>query len=106
MKTLWIMCGAPASGKSYFATHNLIKESGWAYISRDVIRASILEENEPYFSKEKEVFNIFIKEIVIALQKENIYNVIADATHLNWGSRGNLLVILKVIWVMIIKIFI
>lgn len=89
-KTLWLMCGAPASGKSWFAKNKLMKGRDWEYISRDEVRFSIVEDNEEYFSHEKEVFREFINQITTSLLLNNS-NVIADATHLNWGSRRKLL---------------
>ena len=89
-KTLWIMCGAPASGKSWFAKNKLIKDSNWNYISRDEVRFSMVKDDEEYFSHETAVFNEFVKKIAIALEWGHD-NIIADATHLNWGSRRKLL---------------
>ena len=89
--TLWIMCGIPGSGKSYFAKHKLIQGLGWRYISRDEIRFSMLKNEEEYFKHEKEVYTEFIRRIKIALDEDGICNVIADATHLNWDSRKKLL---------------
>lgn len=57
-----------------------------AYISRDEVRYSLLEEGDDYFDKEKEVFDTFIKKINSSLLLYN--NVFADATHLNAASRG------------------
>ena len=91
MKTLYIMVGAPASGKSYFAKNKLMNGPGWAYVSRDEIRFSIIGEDEDYFAHEKEVFLEFARKICTMLNNESVYNVIADATHLNWGSRRKLL---------------
>lgn len=93
-KTLWIMCGAPASGKSWFAKNKLMKGRDWEYISRDEVRFSIIEDDEEYFSHETEVFNEFINKIATALDWGHD-NVIADATHLNWGSRRKLLQVLE-----------
>lgn len=89
-KTLWIMCGAPASGKSWFAKNKLMKDYGWDYISRDEVRFSMIKDGEEYFSHETAVFNKFVEKIAIALDWGHD-NVIADATHLNWGSRRKLL---------------
>jgi predicted kinase len=96
-KTLWIMCGAPASGKSYFAK-KLINGPGWRYISRDTIRFEIVSEEEDYFKHEKEVYKKFIYSIYSALNQEGIFNIIADATHLNWASRNKLITNLKKIY--------
>jgi tRNA uridine 5-carbamoylmethylation protein Kti12 len=93
-KTLWIMCGAPASGKSGFAKNKLMKDWNWDYVSRDEVRFSIVKDNEEYFSHEKEVFNEFVEKIAVALVWGSD-NIIADATHLNWGSRRKLLNALK-----------
>ena len=89
-KTLWLMCGAPASGKSWFARNKLMKDSNWDYISRDEVRFSMIKDDEEYFSHETAVFNAFIGKITFALEYGND-NIIADATHLNWGSRRKLL---------------
>ena len=90
-KTLWIMCGPPASGKTWFAKNKLQNGPGWIYVSRDEVRFSIIKDEEDYFSHEKEVYNEFIKRIHTALNGEGIFNVIADATHLNWSSRNKLI---------------
>lgn len=89
-KTLWIMCGAPGSGKTWFAKNKLMKDSNWDYISRDEVRFSMIKDDEEYFSHETAVFNTFIGKITFALEYGND-NIIADATHLNWGSRRKLL---------------
>ena len=90
-KTLWIMVGCPGSGKTYMATHCMMKGSGWRHISRDQIRYEFLADDEDYFAHENEVFEIFVYKIKSALLEEGIFNVIADATHLNWPSRRKLL---------------
>ena len=88
---LWIMCGAPGSGKSYFAKNSLMVDDSWYYVARDEVRFSMVKENEPYFSKEKQVFNKFCKEIIYACGCDEFHNVIADATHLNTASRMKLI---------------
>ena len=90
-KTLWIMVGVPGSGKSYIANHLLMRGSGWRYISRDEIRFSIITDEDEYFDKENLVFAKFIRAIDVAFNEDGIFNVIADATHLNWASRRKLL---------------
>ena len=90
-KTLWIMCGVPGSGKTWFAKNKLSRGSGWGYVSRDSIRFSIIKDNEDYFSHEDEVFETFVKTIVFMINYEGTNNIIADATHLNWSSRRKLL---------------
>ena len=89
-KTLWIMCGAPGSGKTWFAKNKLMKDSNWDYISRDEVRFSMIKDDEEYFSHEIAVFKAFVEKITFALEYGND-NIIADATHLNWGSRRKLL---------------
>ena len=88
---LWLMCGIPGSGKSYFAKNTLITDSSWAYISRDEIRFELLEDSDEYFAKESQVFIEFANEINYCLSSGIYNNVIADATHLNFNSRMKLL---------------
>lgn len=90
--TLIIMCGVPGSGKDYAITHSELlvdNEKPPLIVSRDAIRYSLVKENEPYFSREKEVFEDFISQICdgLAAGKE----VIANATHINEVSRKKLL---------------
>ena len=88
---LYILIGAPGSGKSYFAKHHLIEGPGWRYISRDEVRFEIVKEDEEYFSHETKVFNEFVRRIKAAFNDDGVFNVIADATHLNWASRRKLI---------------
>ena len=75
MTTLYIMVGAPGSGKSYFAKKYLSAgKSHIVYISRDEVRYSMINEKDAYFH--------------ISIGADA---VIADATHLNWNSRRKLL---------------
>lgn len=85
MNNLYLMVGAPGSGKSTYA-NNFIKsyDKPIKVVSRDAIRFSLLDDGASYFSKEKAVFNKFIKEINEGLDKGD---VIADATHINEVSR-------------------
>jgi len=92
-KTLWLMCGVPGVGKSWFAKNRLMRP-GWVYISRDEIRFSIVKNEEEYFSHEKEVFHKFVDRIADTLIWD-ADDVVADATHLNWGSRRKLMEALK-----------
>ena len=90
-KTLWLMCGAPGSGKSYFAKNILINDDHWFYVSRDEIRFQIVKNDEEYFSHEAEVYNCFVRNIQLLLDITEKGNIIADATHLNKASRMKLL---------------
>lgn len=85
---LYIMVGIPASGKSTFAKKYDIFNN-IVIISRDKIRFSLLKEEDSYFSKEEEVYDIFCKEI-----NDNLalgFDVFADATHLTKKSRAKLI---------------
>lgn len=89
---LYILCGAPGSGKSTWIRknmENLFNNQKNVVVSRDDIRFSLLAENDEYFSREKEVYNIFVSEIVKNLKLG--YNVFADATHINHKSRAKLI---------------
>lgn len=91
-KTLWLMVGLPGSGKTTVAKNIFMKGSGWRYISRDDIRMEFLkDDDEDYFAYETSVFDIFTYRIQEAFKEEAIFNVVADATHLNWPSRRKLL---------------
>lgn len=90
MKKLIVLIGVPGSGKSSWCNAHFSSFVGTSnVISRDAIRFSLVEEGQPYFSREKEVYKIYIAKIKDALN--NFDNVIADATHLNQGSRTKLL---------------
>ena len=89
-KKLILMCGLPGSGKSTYAKEKLSYDS--VYCSRDEVRFRMVKENEDYFSKEKQVFKEWIKEIQNALDDETGPNyVIADATHISRASRAKTL---------------
>lgn len=84
---LFIMCGAPGSGKSYFVEHNLTLDG--IVVSRDKVRFSMISDKDEYFSKEKAVFKEFVRQIQEGLDNGKV--VYADATHLNGVSRLKLL---------------
>lgn len=95
-KTLYIMCGIPGSGKSWYAK-NVLMNKHTVYISRDEIRFALVKEDEEYFAKEDQVFKSFVNQINYALGAEdNIDTVIADAAHLTWSSRRKLLNALRI----------
>lgn len=90
MKTrLFMMVGAPGTGKSTFVANNL--KDGFIWISRDRIRYSLLEEGDDYFAKERQVFNQFILSINEAILWDEYPNIIIDATHLTKASRAKVL---------------
>ena len=88
MASLILMMGVAGSGKTTYAK-KMMKDCD-IYVSRDEIRFALVKEDEPYFSKEDEVLQTFIKTIDDALLIAQRY-VIADATHLNMGSRTKIL---------------
>ena len=96
MNNLYILCGIPGCGKSTYV-QKLMKENcglpdpKWGYVSRDEVRFSMIKEEDDYFSKEKQVFNEFVKCICEKLDDAWVANVIADATHLNEISRNKLI---------------
>lgn len=87
---LYMMIGVPGSGKSTYAK-NFIKYARYkegrniVYISRDEIRFGLLKEGDSYFSREKQVYKIFIESAKTALKEGK--DVLIDATHMTWGSR-------------------
>lgn len=94
IKKIYLLCGCPGSGKSTYAKAHIDDKTAW--ISRNKVRFSMVSEDEEYFSKEKEVFNAFVKEIKKAIENNLIENIYIDATHINETSRNNLLD--KIVW--------
>lgn len=92
MSKLYIMVGAPGSGKTTWCKEHLTKED--VYISRDEIRFSLLKPQEAYFSKENQVYQLFISKIERALNEGK--NVYADQTSLDESARAKLLKSLQV----------
>lgn len=86
MAILYVMCGIPGSGKSTWIKNHTNSE---ILVSRDAIRFNMVKEDEPYFSKEDEVWREFIHQINHYLEMG--FNVFADATHINTGARRKLL---------------
>ena len=89
-KVLYILSGPAASGKSTFSNFLIKGEHDFKIVSRDAIRFSLVNEDEEYFSKEKEVFKIYIHEIQQAIDND-VNLIVADATHINEVSRNKLL---------------
>lgn len=93
MSKLFLMMGVPGSGKTTWCKEHLKNTD--KYISRDEIRFNLIKNKKEYFSREKEVFKIFIEEINKNLELG--FDVYADATHLDPASREKVLVQLKII---------
>ena len=87
MGIMYLMCGCPGSGKSYYAKTHL--KPGEKIISRDEIRFNMLKDGDNYFSKEKEVYNEFLRRINAEIAAGTDFYV--DQTSLNTGSRAKLL---------------
>ena len=87
MAKLFLTVGLPGSGKSTYLKNHCKKND--IIVSRDAIRFSMVAEGEEYFSKEKEVFKEYCRQINKNLAAG--YNVFADATHLNAASRRKVL---------------
>lgn len=90
-KKLFLMSGVAGVGKSTFILNHISEFSGLTKIvSRDAIRFQLIDNKKDYFSKEKEVWFTFIKDIKDGLENEWIDNLIVDATHLTPKSRKKL----------------
>lgn len=109
-KILYIMCGIPGSGKTTKAKsiQKDLKKDGFKskIVSRDEIRIPKIDlmvynniVNDPelrqnyYFSKEEEVREEFIAEIVKGLEHNHV--VFADATNISYSQRMTLLDLLE-----------
>ena len=68
-----------------------MKTNPGAWCSRDIVRFSIIGEDEDYFAREDEVFETWIFSIQEAIANSEIENVYIDATHLNEKSRDKVL---------------
>ena len=93
MKTVWILSGAPGSGKSTWVFENL--EPSSAIVSRDRIRFSLLGREDEYFNCEHEVWRRYVQQAQEALCDDTIKNVYLDATHISETSRNKILIALN-----------
>lgn len=88
---LIVLSGIPGSGKSTWAKFWASRSNDIKHISRDACRDKIRGDSTQYFSDEKATFKLFVEEIQAALDDDNDYIVIADATHITKASRKKLL---------------
>lgn len=87
--SLIMMVGPPGSGKTTWIKNAKELNLEGNHISRDVIRFSLVKENEEYFSRENEVFDKFIEEIQKSIDAGQ--RTYVDATNLNERSRNKVL---------------
>lgn len=95
-KNLYLLCGPSGAGKSTWVKKQ-IEECKYPciHISRDVIRFSIIKEDEDYFAHEDEVFDEFINAINTQILYTDISTIFVDATHLSEKARNKVLDCLK-----------
>ena len=94
-KKVWILSGVPGSGKTTWARKQ-IQNYGGVHCSRDEVRFSLLKDNEDYFAHEDEVWDLWIKSIIDAINNPEITDIYVDATHLNEKSREKVLKLLPI----------
>ena len=86
-KRLFVLSGPSGCGKSSWIQKQITTKGG-NWISRDLIRLSMVEKNESYFSHEDEVLEEFYNEINTKLASQRYHSdVYADATHLTPKAR-------------------
>ena len=91
-KTLYILIGPAGSGKTTWIREHATPGTS-AHISRDRIRFSMVKEDEYYFSREKEVYMEFVRQICRALAYDTkwVDEIYIDATHLTKKSREKII---------------
>ena len=84
--TVYVMCGVPASGKTYYAKNTLMNNilHHRVYISSDDIREEICGDAQDQ-TKNQEVFKLFYNRARKAVREGS--DVVLDATHLTRRSR-------------------
>ena len=87
MCDLYLMSGPAGVGKTTYLKNHA--KQGSRVISRDRIRFRMVKENEEYFSREDDVFKLFVNEIRWAMVRCSC--VYVDATLLTKKSRMKLL---------------
>ena len=83
---LIMMVGTPGSGKSTWIETICKYYPNTNVVSRDKIRFSMISDKDDYFSKETEVFEEFIAQIMKSVKTYDM--TIIDATHLNKRGRA------------------
>ena len=91
VKKVYLMCGPAGAGKSTWIRNHATPGTS-AHISRDRVRFSMVKEDEYYFSREKEVYMEFVRQICRALAYDTkwVDEIYIDATHLTKKSREKL----------------
>ena len=97
-KKLYILSGVPGCGKSTWARNMMKKDENIDIISRDKIRFSMVNEENGYFSREDEVFNKYVENIILSLLNIMNSGTIADATQVSAASRAKLVMAIKNRW--------
>ena len=86
-KRLFVMSGPSGCGKSSWIQKQIAQHGG-NWVSRDLIRLSLVEDGESYFSHEPTVLQEFYDEINAKLASQKYHSdVYADATHLTPKAR-------------------
>lgn len=86
-KRLFIMTGVSGCGKSTYIQKQ-IAEHGGNWVSRDLIRLSMLEPNTDLFFHEDEVLEEFYNRINTLLESQKYHgDIYCDATHLTKRAR-------------------
>lgn len=89
-KRVFVMCGPSGCGKSTWIQKQLALHGG-NWISRDLIRLSLVEDTDSYFSWEDTVLEEFYSTIEMKLKSEHHHtDVYIDATHLTPKARREL----------------